>query len=387
MFSITTVYAGEKEILSPGIVINLPSRMLELYSGNTLVKEYPVAIGKPSTPTPIGKFSIIDKEMNPVWVPPNGDTKVLSGPDNPLGYRWLGFFNRYGVHGTNAPRSIGQVVSNGCIRMKEENVEELFELVKYGTPVKITYDRIKIKVDSKGQATLGIYPDVYGRKGVSLVEVNDKLAEMGIRGFASEEFLRGIINESVGIQAPFATLHQIKVNNKLLPEWAVRMNESVYVPVWAVAKELSSSIIWNEQTQKVWQDNRAVSGIVKGDIIYIHEEDIPNLFGGEKYFNEQENCLKINVLTVFLNGRPFAADVKTLEGGLAVPVLVLAEGLGKSYSYDTSKKNLMINEQNIPIVFKDDQPYIKITKINEFFNAHIFWDEEKYSIEITYPVS
>ena len=147
MFCMTTGYAQLKNITSPAIVINLPSRMLELYSGNTLVKEYPVAIGKIATPTPLGKFVVIDKEINPIWTPKGPESSVPSGPDNPLGYRWIGFFELYGIHGTNAPWSIGQAASNGCIRMKEEHVEELFEVVPYGTPIKITYDRIKVKID------------------------------------------------------------------------------------------------------------------------------------------------------------------------------------------------------------------------------------------------
>lgn len=387
LLSITTVYAGEKESNSLGIVINLPSRMLELYSGNTLIKEYSVAIGKPATPTPIGTFSIFEKEINPTWVPPGRGIKVLPGPDNPLGYRWLGFFNLYGVHGTNAPWSIGQAVSNGCIRMKEENVEELFEIVKYGTPVTITYDRIKIKIDDSGQATLGIYPDVYKRKGVALAEVNDKLAVIGIKGIASEELLQRIIKEGKGEQVPFATLHHIKVNDIIVPEWAVTMDNGIYVPVWAVAKEVSNSIVWNETTQKIWQDKRVVNGVVKGDIIYIHEEDIPNLFGGEKYFSKAENTLEIKLLTVFVNDRIFSTDVKKIENVLAIPALSLVESLGKKYNYDSSNKSLLVNGKSIPIVLIDNQPYIKIAKIQEAFNAHVFWDEEKYSIEITYPAS
>jgi lipoprotein-anchoring transpeptidase ErfK/SrfK len=95
------------DLAALSIVINLPSRTLELYSGYDLVKAYPVAIGKPSTPTPLGEFSVFEKEMNPAWYPPRTGEVIPSGPWNPLGYRWVGFYGLVGFHGTNAPWAIG----------------------------------------------------------------------------------------------------------------------------------------------------------------------------------------------------------------------------------------------------------------------------------------
>ncbi|MDW8802633.1 L,D-transpeptidase [Clostridium sp. A1-XYC3] len=81
------------------------------------------SVGKPSTPTPKGNFTIINKAVN---------------PGGPFGARWLGLSARgYGIHGTNNPSSIGKAVSNGCIRLLNANVIELFNLVSIGTPVKI----------------------------------------------------------------------------------------------------------------------------------------------------------------------------------------------------------------------------------------------------------
>ena len=294
LLSITTVYGQVKEVLSPAIVINIPSRMLELYSGNTLIREYPVAVGKASTPSPIGQFNIIDKEINPTWIPEGLGYTVLSGPNNPLGYRWIGFFDLFGIHGNNAPWSIGQAVSNGCIRMREEDVEEVFDVVKYGTPVTVTYDRIKTKIDSQGQATVGVYPDIYSRKTVTLAEINDKLSEVGLKGLASEELLQQVIREEAGNQVPFAKFHKIKVNGTLLTERAVTIDRNMYVPVWAIAVAFKSNIIWDEKAQMLWKGERVVKGAVKGDIIYINEEDIVKLFAGQQVFKSVENLLEIN---------------------------------------------------------------------------------------------
>ena len=105
------------------ILIAIASRQLTLFNGNTPIHQYPVGIGKTVTPTPLGNFSIALKIMNPGGV---------------LGTRWLGLnYDTYGIHGTNQPWLIGTMVSHGCIRMHNSNVEELFALVKVGTPVYI----------------------------------------------------------------------------------------------------------------------------------------------------------------------------------------------------------------------------------------------------------
>ncbi|MDT8903700.1 L,D-transpeptidase family protein [Anaeroselena agilis] len=103
------------------IHITKSTRSLTLYDGNTALRQYPVAIGKPSTPTPEGNYAIATKILNPGGI---------------LGSRWMGLnFDAYGIHGTTAPWKIGQMVSNGCIRMHNANVEELFHLVAVGCPV------------------------------------------------------------------------------------------------------------------------------------------------------------------------------------------------------------------------------------------------------------
>jgi len=105
------------------ILITESSRQLTLFNGNDPMRQYPVGIGKAVTPTPLGDYAIALKVMNPGGM---------------LGTRWLGLnYGAYGIHGTNQPWLIGNMVSHGCIRMHNSNVEELFSLVKVGTPVYI----------------------------------------------------------------------------------------------------------------------------------------------------------------------------------------------------------------------------------------------------------
>ncbi|MCK4257353.1 MAG: L,D-transpeptidase [Halanaerobiales bacterium] len=107
------------------IVVFIFKRRLFLYDSGKVIKNYPVAVGKPSTPTPIGMYSIRHK---------------LKNPGGLFGTRWMSFKPHYGIHGTNRPDQVGQAVSHGCIRMYNHDVEELYELVDVGTPVEIIYN-------------------------------------------------------------------------------------------------------------------------------------------------------------------------------------------------------------------------------------------------------
>lgn len=105
------------------IVVRRAARKLDLYRNGSLIKTYTVAVGKPSTPTPSGSFTIKNRAIN---------------PGGAYGTRWLGLTAPHiGIHGTNNPASIGTAASKGCIRMHNKDVEELSSLVPIGTPVRI----------------------------------------------------------------------------------------------------------------------------------------------------------------------------------------------------------------------------------------------------------
>lgn len=105
------------------ITVNVSNRELTLYQDGSLIKTYPVGIGKMLTPTPTGIYTIINKAPN---------------PGGPFGVMWMGLSKpHYGIHGTNDPSSIGKVVSHGCIRMYNQDVLELSRKVPVGTTVTI----------------------------------------------------------------------------------------------------------------------------------------------------------------------------------------------------------------------------------------------------------
>lgn len=137
------------------IVINKTKKILTVYKNGEIYKKYPVALGKHSSPTPDYKFTIINKIVDPYWGGMGGKYKPVRGgaPNNPLGRRWLGLstdrYRGYGIHGNSDPFSIGKYISAGCIRMINEDVEELFEYIPIGTEVWIGTEEILEKWGNK----------------------------------------------------------------------------------------------------------------------------------------------------------------------------------------------------------------------------------------------
>ena len=118
------------------LVVSIPDRKLVLIEAGKVKRVYDVAVGKAATPSPTGEFKIANRVVNPTWYGPK--QTVPPGRNNPLGTRWMGLgFRGYGIHGTNAPNSIGKAASHGCIRMRIRDVEELFKLVDTGDTVEI----------------------------------------------------------------------------------------------------------------------------------------------------------------------------------------------------------------------------------------------------------
>lgn len=122
------------------IIVSLPDRRLALLEDGQLTQVYTVAIGKASTPSPTGTFTIMARVANPTYY---HDGQVIPpGPANPVGDRWMSLSKPgYGIHGTNAPHSIGHAASHGCIRMARPDLEKLFAQVRAGDTVEIIGER------------------------------------------------------------------------------------------------------------------------------------------------------------------------------------------------------------------------------------------------------
>lgn len=138
------------------VVVKVPGRVLEVYHDGKLFKCYRIAVGKPGTPSPIGEWKIAYKSYS---------------PEEKYGTRWMGLdvpWGSYGIHGTNMPWSIGCFASHGCIRMRNRDVEELYEWIPLGTPVKVIGQRERITRELRR-----------GTSGPDVVTLQLRLIELG----------------------------------------------------------------------------------------------------------------------------------------------------------------------------------------------------------------
>jgi lipoprotein-anchoring transpeptidase ErfK/SrfK len=123
--------------------IRLSQRQVLLLRGKEIIRTFPIAVGRPGWETPTGTFTVQQMFKDPTWVNPlKPDISIPGGdPENPLGRYWIGFWtdgkNWIGFHGTPTPSSVGRAASHGCIRMYNQDIEELFQIVKLGTQVSV----------------------------------------------------------------------------------------------------------------------------------------------------------------------------------------------------------------------------------------------------------
>jgi len=118
------------------VVVDKSQNLLFLKSGDEVVKTYLVSTGANNS-TPVGKFTIVNKLENPTWYK-SGAVIPANSADNILGSRWMGFdLKGYGIHGTTIPQDLGKQVTAGCVRMRNEEVDELYDIIPAGAEVVI----------------------------------------------------------------------------------------------------------------------------------------------------------------------------------------------------------------------------------------------------------
>jgi lipoprotein-anchoring transpeptidase ErfK/SrfK len=133
---------GAREV--PGVarrvVVSIPDRKLALLENDQVVSIYSVAVGAPVSPSPVGTFTVVTRVTDPTYYRPG---KVIGpGATNPIGTRWIGLSVKgFGIHGTDEPQSIGFARSHGCIRLRNSDVEELFDRLRAGDIVELHGER------------------------------------------------------------------------------------------------------------------------------------------------------------------------------------------------------------------------------------------------------
>jgi L,D-transpeptidase ErfK/SrfK len=199
-----------------GIVINIPEMRLYYYppnrGGPRTVVTYAVGLGREEWKTPVGKFVVREKTVNPTWVIPesirkeriadNGfSEKMIPGgsPDNPLGkYRMRLSLNLYGIHGTNIPWGVGMLVSHGCVRLYPEDIEKLYPTVPQGTSGEFVYQTVKAGVLGD-DVYVEVHKDLYGSHPGPWREAMAVLERQGLLSRVDQNLLRQAVLEQSGM--------------------------------------------------------------------------------------------------------------------------------------------------------------------------------------------
>jgi lipoprotein-anchoring transpeptidase ErfK/SrfK len=118
------------------ILVDKSQNIMLLKSDEEVMKTYVVSTGKDSC-TPVGVFKIVNKLVNPTWFKA-GAVVPAGSLENVLGTRWMGFdLAGYGIHGTTEPKELGKQVTQGCVRLSNSDVEELYDIIPTGTEVTV----------------------------------------------------------------------------------------------------------------------------------------------------------------------------------------------------------------------------------------------------------
>ena len=196
-----------------GLVINVPELRIYYFSSANpgAVITYPVGLGRDDWQTPIGRFKVIGKSVDPPWLIPEsiraehvrerGDSRTMipgGDPENPLGhYRLRLDLPLYGIHGTNIPWGIGMEITHGCVRLYPEDIEQLFEMVPIDTPGQFVYQPVKVGARG-GEIYIEVHPDVYSSRFNYVEEAMRLLSAKGWSSYVDWQLLSEALEEKRG---------------------------------------------------------------------------------------------------------------------------------------------------------------------------------------------
>ena len=139
-FAQSTAKAADRQRVRRVVLVSIADRRLAVIEDGNVLAYFPVAVGSAVSPSPTGEFEIVNRVANPVYY--HEGVVMAAGENSPVGTRWMGLdVKGYGIHGTNAPKSIGHATSHGCIRLRNRDVERLYAMLRVGDVVEIREER------------------------------------------------------------------------------------------------------------------------------------------------------------------------------------------------------------------------------------------------------
>lgn len=346
------------------IRLNIPNLTLKYYENGKLLRVYPIAAGKSSSKTPLGNYKVTNKAKDPTWIPPRGGSPVPPGPRNPLGRRWIGFKPSYGIHGNNNPNSIGNFVSLGCVRLYNFHVEELYDKISVGTPVKIIYETIKSGESSKPYII--VYPDVYRLNQNTKGRIQKKLKEHGIT--ISQGKFSNLMSKVNSKSVIFASGYVVTLNGEVITADVLKNEKGFYINKEDVERTLNVHI--TSQRPLLYEK-------------YIHMDEAFNITGLNKKVNYQEERIDITGYVTTINGKMIPGTRQGNQGSVYVPIRAIAENLGLQLSWNQKSNKPYINGVPVKATVISGRSYFNYTDLEKYLDCNLFFDGKKKFINIS----
>lgn len=291
IFLVNPVVNAEKSARE--IVINIPEFILYLYENGIQIRQYEIGIGNEVKPSVLGETEVINRVVNPTYYPTRwwerGLEPIPPGPDNPVGTRWIGLgFPSYGIHGTNNPESIGRAISSGCIRMHNQDVEELMDLISIGTPVSLVYETVKLTQDPLlNTRMITVYPDIY-RLGTNTTSNVERLATNLNWHDIHFPVVDSLLKSASGKAQPLPIALDYRINDELQDTKSVQFGKKYYVPV-TYGEQYQDQLLWDQAYVNLVE-------FVKTHGLNYQIEDGIEVFGVELTLND--NLIDVDILVI-----------------------------------------------------------------------------------------
>jgi hypothetical protein len=320
------------------IEINLPGFELTLLRDGEVFRRFPVAVGRPATPSLVGAYRIVNKAVNPTWYP-KGRKPVPPGPGNPIGPRWMGLsIPDYGIHGTNAPQSIGSAASGGCIRMPNLAVEDIFSLVKVGTPVTIKYESIAVEPATLTESDAGaslprerefpwrltVHPDVYNRKVNTVLAALAKVRQAGVEARVDEARLAALLKSDGLRKTAVPAVSTASLGGKAYSQSPWFRGSEAMLPI-GESQELAGGdwpLRGGERT------DAALEVIDVNGVGYAPAWQIAGALGHRIRYAADAEHFALETAQILVDGQPVGFAAAWLEGDFRVPLGKLAQLVG-----------------------------------------------------------
>jgi len=417
--SLFVVPASARNEGSHSIVINLPEFRLRHFVGQELVASYAISIGRVTTPTPVSsptrRFEIFSRAKHPAWRSPITGQVMAAGPANPLGTRWLGLMtidsitlrgnetweslarqhrttaatlrrwnslpattrivpgmtivvhrhDGYGIHGTNAPASIGTSVSLGCMRMHNRDVERLFDMLPNGVriPVTILYEPVVKRSDMiTGAPFIEVFHDVYGRMRDKASHVDEAASQIGA---SVPSWLRLSLREPFAGSFVLSHYPRVENNGQIVAVGALRSDNELFLPLPIVERLLG--VTYTEAGGEAFLGGLPLTprdAVFYNQQIFLRGSLIAAITGRGYFYDELQNAVQLSVTRLVVNGSTVSFNSVFVhpELGPLVNADDLARGLGLALS-TLSPSQVLLGGHRLAIQMLGTQSFLALPEL------------------------